>query len=179
MQPSAIRVAAGAAVSDAVELEVMWLFCMAPSCTQRDRLRLSVLGARVSAKNAQALPPSRHYPEAMERVIELPVSLPGLHAVRGTTTSLHTGLKERYGVGRIEHGDTEWWGGGKVWRSAPGCILVKQPGDVVRHLAHRGPTTYTAVMLPHTKWRGSATKARRWRSHSSTSATNVPRHFTA
>ena len=84
----------------------------------------------------------------MDRSVELPVSLPGLHAVRGTTTSLHTGVKEHYGVGRIEHGDTEWWGGGKVWRSAPGCILVKQPGDVVRHLAHRGPTTFTAVMLP-------------------------------
>lgn len=24
----------------------------------------------------------------------------------------------------------------------------RQPGDVVRHLAHRGPTTYTAVRLP-------------------------------
>src|SRR4029453_121214 len=50
--------------------------------------------------------------------------------------------------GRIEHGDTEWWGGGRVWRSAPGCILVKQPGDVVRHLVHNGPTTFTAVTLP-------------------------------
>ncbi|ADO70651.1 AraC family transcriptional regulator [Stigmatella aurantiaca] len=84
----------------------------------------------------------------MDRFTELPVSLPGLHAVRGTTTSLHTGVKEYYGVGRIEHGDTEWWGSGRVWHSAPGCILVKQPGDVVRHLAHRGPTTFTAVTLP-------------------------------
>ena len=48
---------------------------------------------------------------------------PGLRAVRGTTTSLRTGIKDHYGVGRIEHGDTEWWGGGRVWRSAPGCIL--------------------------------------------------------
>lgn len=84
----------------------------------------------------------------MDRSVELPVSLPGLHAVRATTSSLHTGVKEHYGVGRIEHGDTEWWGGGKVWRSVPGCILVKQPGDVVRHLAHNGPTTFTAVRLP-------------------------------
>ena len=84
----------------------------------------------------------------MDCSVELPVSLPGLHAERGTTTSLHTGVKEHYGVGRIEHGDTEWWGGGRVWRSAPGCILVKQPGDVVRHLAHNGPTTFTAVRLP-------------------------------
>jgi AraC-like DNA-binding protein len=88
------------------------------------------------------------YNQAMDRGVELPVSLPGLHAVRATTTSLQTGMKEYYGVGRIEHGDTEWWGGGRVWRSAPGCILVKQPGDVVRHLAHNGPTTFTAVRLP-------------------------------
>ena len=103
----------------------------------------------LSAKNAQAADALRvvHF-EMMDRSVELPVSLPGLRAVRATTTSLHTGMKEHYGVGRIEHGDTEWWGGGRVWRSAPGCILVKQPGDVVRHLAHNGPTTFTAVTLP-------------------------------
>lgn len=84
----------------------------------------------------------------MESFVDLPVALPGLHAVRGTTTSLHAGVKDHHGVGRIEHGETQWWGGGTVWRSVPGCILVKQPGDVVRHLAHRGPTTYMAVTLP-------------------------------
>jgi AraC-like DNA-binding protein len=84
----------------------------------------------------------------METLVELPVSLPALRAVRGTTTSLHTGVKDHHGVGRIERGETEWWGAGKVWRSGPGCILVKQPGDVVRHLSHRGPTTFTAVTLP-------------------------------
>ena len=83
----------------------------------------------------------------MDRSVELPVSLPGLRAERGTTTSLRAGVKEHYGFGRIEHGHTEWWGGGRVWRSAPGCILMKQPGDVVRHLAHNGPTTFTAVRL--------------------------------
>jgi AraC-like DNA-binding protein len=84
----------------------------------------------------------------MHSSVELPVSVPGLRAVRATTTSLHTGIKQQYGVGRIEHGDTEWWGSGRVWRSGPGCILVKQPGDVVRHLVHNGPTTFTAVTLP-------------------------------
>jgi AraC-like DNA-binding protein len=84
----------------------------------------------------------------MEHSVEVPLSLPGLHMVRSTTESLHTGVKEHYGVGRIEHGDTEWWGGGRVWRSTARCILVKQPGDVVRHLTHSGPTTYTAVRLP-------------------------------
>jgi AraC-like DNA-binding protein len=84
----------------------------------------------------------------VESFLELPVSIPGLRVVRATTTALHTGVKDHYGVGRIERGDTEWWGDGRVWRSVPGCVLVKKPGDVVRHLAHRGPTTYTAVTLP-------------------------------
>ena len=84
----------------------------------------------------------------MERMTELSVALPGLRAMRATTGVLHTGVKDSYGIGRIERGDTEWWGSGKVWRSVRGNILVKQPGDVVRHLAHRGPTTYTAVVLP-------------------------------
>jgi AraC-like DNA-binding protein len=131
-----------------VEVEMMRLSCMAPFCGARDPMRLSVLGAIFSAKNAQAPTSSTDYLKTMDRFTELPVSLPGLHAVRGTTTSLHVGVKDHFGVGRIERGDTEWWGGGRVWRSAPGCILVKEPGDVVRHLAHRGQTTYTAVALP-------------------------------
>jgi AraC-like DNA-binding protein len=84
----------------------------------------------------------------MVRSVELPVWVPGLRAVRWTTDSLHAGVKERYGVGRIERGHTEWWGGGRVWRSAPGCIQVKQPGDVHRDLARIGPTTFTVVTLP-------------------------------
>lgn len=88
------------------------------------------------------------YTWAMERSVELPVSLSGLRAVRATTTSRHVGVKEHYGVGRIERGDTQWWGSGREWRSTAGCILVKQPGDVVRHLAHHGPTTFMAVTLP-------------------------------
>lgn len=84
----------------------------------------------------------------MDHSVELALSLPGLHAVRATTASRHTGVKEFWGVGRIERGGTEWWGGGRVWRSGPGCVLVKQPGEVVRHLAHDGPTTFTAVRLP-------------------------------
>jgi AraC-like DNA-binding protein len=68
--------------------------------------------------------------------------------MRVTTAVRHTGMKEHYGVGRIEQGDTEWWGSGRVWRSVSGCVLVKHPGDVVRHLSHRGMTTFTAVTLP-------------------------------
>lgn len=84
----------------------------------------------------------------VDRSVDLPVSLPGLRAARGISTSLHAGVKEHWGVGRIERGDTTWWGRGKVWRSTPGCILVKQPGDVARHLSHRGATRFTVVVLP-------------------------------
>lgn len=84
----------------------------------------------------------------MESITELPVALPGLRVARGTTTSLHTGLKDHWGIGRIDEGDTEWWGRGQVRRSVAGCILLKQPGDVVRHLVHRGPTVFTVAALP-------------------------------
>ena len=84
----------------------------------------------------------------MERSVELAFALPTLGVVRATTDSLHTGMKEHYGVGRIERGGSEWWGGGKRWRSTPGCVLVKQPGDVVRHLALDGSITFVAVKLP-------------------------------
>ncbi|EPX59167.1 Transcriptional regulator, AraC family [Cystobacter fuscus DSM 2262] len=94
------------------------------------------------------LEPSPRYTEPMESFTELPVALPCLRVARGTTTSLHTGIKEHWGIGRIDEGDTEWWGSGRVRRSVPGCILLKQPGDVVRHLLHRGPTVFTAVTLP-------------------------------
>jgi AraC-like DNA-binding protein len=84
----------------------------------------------------------------MDRSVDVAVALPSLRASRAVSSSLHTGVKEHWGVGRIERGDTEWWGRGKVWRSKTGCILVKQPGDVARHLSHRGPTTFSVVMLP-------------------------------
>ena len=74
--------------------------------------------------------------------------MPGLRAFRTTTQALHAGIKEYYAVGRIERGRSEWWGRGKVWRSAPGSIQVKEPGDVHRYLAHDGPTTFTVVVLP-------------------------------
>jgi AraC-like DNA-binding protein len=84
----------------------------------------------------------------MERATELTVALPGLRAVRTTTVSPHAGVKEHYSVGRIERGTTEWWGGGTRWRSGPGSIVVKQPGDALGHVALDGPTTFTAIRLP-------------------------------
>lgn len=84
----------------------------------------------------------------MDDCVELPVSVPGLRALRCTMTTLLTGMKEYYCVARIESGHAEWWGNGKVWRSRPGCIQVKQPGDVHRDLSRDGPMTFTVVKLP-------------------------------
>lgn len=80
--------------------------------------------------------------------VELATSLPGLRALRSTTSRLHSGIKEHYVVGRTERGRAEWWARGKVWRSAPGSIHIKEPGDVHRDLAMDGPKTFTVVVLP-------------------------------
>ncbi len=84
----------------------------------------------------------------MSELVELPVSVPGLRAVRETTEALRTGVKDYYAVARIDRGRSTFWGRGKVWRSAPGSILVKEPGDVHRDIAHEGPITFTVVTLP-------------------------------
>lgn len=84
----------------------------------------------------------------MSESVALPVSLPGLRASRCTTETLNAGLKHYHAVGRIERGQPEWWGRGKVWRSEPGAIQLKEPGDVHRDLRHDGPTTFTVVVLP-------------------------------
>jgi AraC-like DNA-binding protein len=102
----------------------------------------------VGAKNVQAALCRAAYPLYVERTVELAFSAPTIQVVRATTSSLHAGMKEHYGVGRIERGGSEWWGGGKLWRSTPGCVLVKQPGDVVRHVSLDGSITFVAVKLP-------------------------------
>lgn len=109
-------------------------------------VRLSVLGAvYTSARAREALDSGGM---VVEQSVELPVALPGLRVVRATTTRLHEGIKEHHGVGRIERGTLEWWGGGATWRSAPGSVLVKHAGDVHRDLARSGPTTFVSIVLP-------------------------------
>ncbi len=77
----------------------------------------------------------------------LPVSVPGLFAARSTTEELRACLKENYVVARVERGHSEWWAHGKLWRSAPGSIQLKEPGDVHRDVAHDGPITFQVVVL--------------------------------
>lgn len=57
-------------------------------------------------------------------------------------------MKASYVVARIESGKSEWWAHGRLWRSAPGSIQLKEPGDVHRDVAHDGPITFQVVVLP-------------------------------
>ncbi|WAS96423.1 helix-turn-helix domain-containing protein [Nannocystis punicea] len=82
------------------------------------------------------------------RTHELAVSVPGLRATRWWTDELHAGMKESYAVARVETGRSEWWSSGKVWRSAPGSLQFKQPGDVHRDVSRDGPGTFQIVAFP-------------------------------
>lgn len=83
-----------------------------------------------------------------QRYQVVPVSAPGLRAVRWWTDDLHAKLKEAHVVARIETGRSEWSSGGRDWASGPGALQVKQPGDVHRDIARDGPTTCQIITLP-------------------------------
>lgn len=72
---------------------------------------------------------------------QIPVSIPDLRVLRVTTGELRVGMKEIHAVTRLERGRSEWWANGKRWSSGPGSIQLKQPGDVLRDVAHDGPIT--------------------------------------
>jgi AraC-like DNA-binding protein len=76
------------------------------------------------------------------------VAVPGLLVARQTSTDLHVGVKEFNAIARFEQGKSEWWSRGKVWRSQPGSIQLKQMGDVHRDVAIEGPITFQVVLLP-------------------------------
>jgi AraC-like DNA-binding protein len=80
--------------------------------------------------------------------VAIPVSLPGLRAFRTVSEARHAGVKIYYAIARVEVGMSEWWARGQVWRSAPGSILIKEPGDVHRDLAANGASQFTLVALP-------------------------------
>lgn len=84
----------------------------------------------------------------MSEHVQLEVALPGLRAYRTTTRQPRAGVKEHHVVARVERGNLEWWGRGNNWRSGPGSVLVKEPGDVHRDVSHADTTVYVAVTLP-------------------------------
>lgn len=78
----------------------------------------------------------------------LPVSVPGLRALRWSSDELYVGMKEAYTITRVELGRSSFFTRGKVWSSAPGSLRIQEPGDVVRDLARDGPATYQIVAFP-------------------------------
>lgn len=74
--------------------------------------------------------------------------MPGLFAARSTTEELRACMKANYVVARVDRGRSEWWAHGKLWRSGPGSIQLKAPGDVHRDVAHDGPITFQVAVLP-------------------------------
>lgn len=78
----------------------------------------------------------------------LPLSLPGLRALRWWSDELYVGMKESYTVTRVVAGRSSFFTRGKVWSSAAGSLRIQAPGDVVRDVEHDGPTTYQIVAFP-------------------------------
>ncbi|MGC4092650.1 MAG: AraC family transcriptional regulator [Polyangiaceae bacterium] len=77
----------------------------------------------------------------------LPVSIPGLRALRWSSDELYVGMKESYTITRVEAGRSSFLTRGKVWSSAPGSLRIQAPGDVVRDLARDGTATYQIVVF--------------------------------
>src|SRR5690242_4604330 len=61
----------------------------------------------------------------------LPVSVPGLRALRWSSDELYAGMKETYTITRVEAGRSSFFTRGKVWSSAAGSLRIQAPGDVV------------------------------------------------
>ena len=68
--------------------------------------------------------------------------------MRWSTDELYTAMKETHVIGRALSGRSEWLVGGKVWRSGPRSLQVKQPGDVHRLVSRDGPLTFQVVAFP-------------------------------
>jgi len=90
----------------------------------------------------------------------LPVSVPGLRALRWSSDELYVGMKETYTITRIEAGRSSFFTRGKLWSSGPGSLRIQEPGDVVRELARDGPTTRQILTLPARAVEGVIGKAR-------------------
>jgi len=80
--------------------------------------------------------------------------------MRWSTDELFTAMKEAHVIGRAESGRSEWAASGKVWRSGPGSLQVKRPGDVHRLISRAGPLTFLAVTIPDSMIQSAVGKLR-------------------
>jgi AraC-like DNA-binding protein len=85
----------------------------------------------------------------MSQAVELATAPePAIRAYRYTTAVPTSCITDEHACGRTEQGRSENWARGKTWRSGPGSVLLKQPGDLHRTVSLDGPTTATVVVLP-------------------------------
>jgi len=94
--------------------------------------------------------------------VPLPVSLPGLVASRWTSADRCTGVKEVYGVARLDRGRAEWWTAGKVFRGEPGALQLKHPGDVSRDVWRDGPLAFDVLAFPDVAALGGKVRPQRF-----------------
>jgi AraC-like DNA-binding protein len=80
----------------------------------------------------------------VERLV-FPVA--GVRGSRFHTRALHRGIKESFAIVLVDSGRSEWWGRGRTWRSGPGTVALKQPGDVHRDLARDGVSTFQVILF--------------------------------
>lgn len=88
------------------------------------------------------------------------VSLPGLRVTRLVSDELHTGMKEKYAVARVESGRSRWWSGGRIWDTSPGCVQLLKPGDVHRDVARDGPGVVQIISLAPDSVEGAVGRVR-------------------
>jgi len=81
------------------------------------------------------------------RTEAIAIPVPGASALRLWSDELHSGMKEKYTIARIEAGRSRWWGGGAAWDTSPGSLLLLRPGDVHRDVARDGPGVLQIISL--------------------------------
>lgn len=77
----------------------------------------------------------------------LDVPVRGVRAMWWSSDTMHTAMKESYVVARVVRGQSAWWTAGRLWQSAPGSVLLKQPGDVHREVAREGEARILVISL--------------------------------
>ena len=82
------------------------------------------------------------------QVEPIPLSVPGVRAIRRRSDAPYFGLKEVFSICRFESGRSEFWTHGRTWPGRPGSVVIHQPGDVHRDVSRDGPITYQVIALP-------------------------------
>src|SRR5690606_24206023 len=136
-----------------------WIWFMAAAWRPRARRSWAFLAAIAAAKNAQAAAARAgyhrrmHLPErAPDDPLRIEISKPGAlaglvvghflsHGRLSRSVTDHIATEQNYG------GHSEWWAHGRVWKSRPGVLKLKLPGEVHRDLRRDGPARFQVVLF--------------------------------